>query len=108
MTIKWAGKWQVQGTEQMGGKVARTRHRTNEQASGTYRAQNKWTGKWHVQGTEQMGGQVARTGHRTNACRVLVGQANRKIPLEDLHVEQKLILNNSYGYRFIRALNFTI
>jgi hypothetical protein len=46
-------------------------------------------------------GQVASTGHRTNACRVLVGQANRKIPLEDTEVEWKVILNNSYGYRLV-------
>jgi hypothetical protein len=46
-------------------------------------------------------GQVASTGHRINACGVLVGQANRKIPLEDLDVEWKVILNNSYGYRLV-------
>jgi hypothetical protein len=40
-------------------------------------------------------GHVAIKGHRANAYRVMVGQTKRKIPLEDLDVEWKIILNNS-------------
>jgi hypothetical protein len=42
---------------------------------------------------------VASTGQRTNAYRVLVEQPKRKIPLADLEVDWKMILNKSYGHR---------
>jgi hypothetical protein len=36
-------------------------------------------------------GHGASTGQRTNAYRVLVGQPNGKIPLEDLHVDWNIL-----------------
>jgi len=46
-------------------------------------------------------GQVAGAKHRKDAYRVLVGKPSRKIPLEDLDVDWKIILNKSYGHRLI-------
>jgi hypothetical protein len=51
---------------------------------------------------------VANTEHRTNAYRVLVGKPNRKIPLEDLDVDWKVILNKSYGHSLIWLRRGTI
>ena len=47
-------------------------------------------------------GQVASTRRRTDAHREGIGgKTSRKIPLEDLDVDWKIILNKSHGHRLI-------
>jgi hypothetical protein len=43
----------------------------------------------------KMGGACGKYRQRTNAYRVLVGQPQRKIPLEDLGVDGRITLNKS-------------